>query len=102
MYSELENDVYTISTRDGSLKMEVGEYDMERTLWPVSFSGTFFDKHVNLEKDIHLLYSTLMERRYVARCKNQFVGFYCLNSILSIFQCCGSQMSRHKNREKYY
>ncbi len=67
MYSELENDVYTISTRDGSLKMEVGEYDMERTLWPVSFSGTFFDRHVNLEKDIHLLYSTLMERRYVAK-----------------------------------
>ena len=66
MYSELENDVYTISTRDGSLKMEVGDYDMERTLWPVSFSGTFFDRHVNLEKDIHLLYSTLMERRYVA------------------------------------
>ncbi|MDO4506703.1 MAG: hypothetical protein Q4B64_07115 [Spirochaetales bacterium] len=66
MYDELEKDVYTISTRDGSLNMEIGEYDIERTYWPVSFSGSYFEKHVSIEKDITLLYSTLMERRYVA------------------------------------
>lgn len=66
MYAELENDVYTISTRDGSLKMDIGEYNIDRTMWPVKLSGSYFEKHVTINRDIPLLYSTLMERRYVA------------------------------------
>ena len=65
MYAELENDTYTVSTRDGSLKMLIDEYNVEDTFWPVNISGVFFDDHVKINKDVELLYSTLMERRYV-------------------------------------
>lgn len=66
MYAELENDTYTISTKDGSLKMDVGEYDIDQTMWPVKLSGSYFENHVTINRNIPMLYSTLMERKYVA------------------------------------
>lgn len=65
MIDELENDVYIISTKDNSLKINIEEYDIDKTLWPINLSGSYFENKVKINENISLLYSTLMERRYV-------------------------------------
>lgn len=65
LYSQLEKDEYTISTRDGSLAYSVDEYDIEETLWPVKISAELFDGNIKINHEIDLLYSNMMERQYL-------------------------------------
>lgn len=65
LYSQLEKDEYSVSTRDGSLSYSVDEYDIEETLWPVRISAELFDGNIKIDEEISLLYSNMMERQYI-------------------------------------
>lgn len=66
MYRDLEETEYTVSTKDGTLSLTIGDYDFENTMWPVNVYGSFLDNDIILNRDIRLFYSTLMERQHVA------------------------------------
>lgn len=66
MYADLEKEEYTASTKDGTLSYVIEEYDTEETKWPVKLTGSFFGGNIVIDQYIDLLYSTMMERKYVA------------------------------------
>ena len=66
MYADLEKEEYTASTKDGTLNYVVEEYDTEETKWPVKLTGSFFGGNIIIDQYIDLLYSTMMERKFVA------------------------------------
>lgn len=65
IYDNLEKEIFTASTRDGTLKCTVGEYDMEEALWPLRIEGSFFDGFIQIDQEIELLYSMMMERDFI-------------------------------------
>lgn len=66
LYEVLESDEYTVSSLDGGMNFSVGNYSLVETKWPVEISGLFFGKKYLYERSVDLLYSTVLEKKYVA------------------------------------
>ncbi len=65
IYDELEKDTYTVSSLSKDLKVYVDSYNLAKTMWPVNIHGEFLDKTLVIDWDIELLYSAMMEKKYV-------------------------------------
>ncbi|MBQ0040399.1 MAG: hypothetical protein KBS64_08240 [Treponema sp.] len=65
MYESLESEEYVVSSKLGNLEFTVGQYDIEKSMWPVQIKGNYFDGKIAIDQEIELLYSDMMERQYV-------------------------------------
>lgn len=65
IYDELEKDTYTVSSLSSDLKVYVDSYNLAKTMWPINIHGEFLDKALVIDWDIELLYSAMMEKKYV-------------------------------------
>ena len=65
LYQVLEADEYTASSLDGDLAFSVSEYDLKNTCWHSITAASFFDGSFFFEREIDILYSDAMEKKYV-------------------------------------
>ena len=65
LYQVLEADEYTASSLEGDLVFSVSEYDLKNTCWHSVTVASFFAEHFFFEREIDILYSDAMEKKYV-------------------------------------
>ena len=65
LYQVLEGDEYTASSLDGELALSVSEYDLKNTCWHTITAASFFNGRFFFEREIDILYSDAMEKKYV-------------------------------------
>ena len=65
LYQVLEGDEYTASSLDGDLVFSVSEYDLKNTCWHTITAASFFGGRFFFEREIDILYSDAMEKKYV-------------------------------------
>lgn len=65
LYSILENDEYTVSSRMDQMEFSVKPYDLENAYWPLEINAEILKDKVYFSKKINMDYSVLLEKRFV-------------------------------------
>jgi hypothetical protein len=66
LYDVLEKDEYTATSLNGDFSLSTSAYSLIETKWTCEISGDFFDGAFSYERSVDLLYSTVLEKKYVA------------------------------------
>lgn len=65
LYQVLEGEEYTVNSLDGEIDFSIGDYSLLETKWPSEIRGLFFDRKINYERSVDIMYSDAMEKKYV-------------------------------------